>query len=244
MDRPDPAPAEGVTPGRFAHGLIVSCQAEPSDPFDSPPSIALFARAAELGGAAGIRACGAANVRAIRSVVSLPVIGLTKSAYPDGFVLITADFGDVEELAAAGAALVAVDATLRRRPNGLTGPEFVAQIKNRYGLPVMADVSTLDEGVAAVSAGADLVATTLAGFTPQTRGATAAGPAFSLLEALVARLPVPVILEGSVWTPEQARRGLELGAYAVVVGTAITRPRVITRAFVSQMAEVARARPE
>ena len=207
MDLPDVAPDQGVTRWRFAHGLIVSCQAEPGDPFDTPLSISLFARAAELGGAAGIRACGAANIRAIRRLVSLPVIGLTKSAYPDGFVLITADFADVEGLAAAGAALVAVDATLRRRPSGLTGPEFVAQVRNRFGIPVVADVSTVEEGVAASAAGADLVATTLAGFTPQTKGATAAAPAFSLLEALVARLPVPVILEGSVWTPDQARRG-------------------------------------
>lgn len=218
-------------------GLIVSCQGEGDDPFNQPEYLASFASAASKGGALGIRACGTANIRAIRQRVSLPIIGITKDAYGDGSVLITADWPDVVRVLEAGADIVAVDGTGRIRPNGLKGHDFVRYLKSRQDVPIMADVSTLEEGLDCVSAGSDLIATTLAGYTPytETSGQT---PDWQLLLALVTRIKTPVVLEGRVWTPQEARHGLEIGAFAVVVGTAITRPTKIAHRFVREMSRV------
>jgi N-acylglucosamine-6-phosphate 2-epimerase len=217
------------------HGLIVSCHAEDGDPFDAPDLIARFALAAAMGGAAAIRAREPDNVRAIRKAIALPIIGLTKGTYPGGRVLITPDLTDVEALIDAGADLIAVDGTARRRPNGLTGDEFVAAIATRWPTPIVADVSTREEGAAAFRAGAAAVATTLSGYTDATERAGVSAPDWRLLRALVQSSLGPVILEGRVSTPAQAKRGVDLGAYAVVVGTAISRPRVITQSFVEAM---------
>lgn len=216
-------------------GLIVSCQAEPGDPFNRPEYLALFARAAEMGGAVGIRARETENVRAIRQSVALPIIGLTKGKYEDGSVLITPSIREVEALLEAGADVVAVDATHRPRPGaGPTGTEFVADLRSRFpDVPLMADVSTLAEAVDAERAGANVVGTTLAGYTPGS--APAVGPDWRLLREVVAACAGPVILEGRVSTPAHARRGLRLGAFAVVVGTAITRPRVMVETYVQAM---------
>jgi N-acylglucosamine-6-phosphate 2-epimerase len=221
--------------GALRRGLIVSCQAEEGDPFNQPDLIARFAIAAALGGAVAIRARDPENIRAIRKVVSLPIIGLTKGSYADGRVLITPDFADVEALINAAADIVAIDGTARRRPNGLTGEEFIARIANKNSIPIMADVSTRQEGTAAFRAGAAAVGTTLAGYTRETEGAAGQSPDWRLLKALVRANAGPVILEGRVWTPAQVKRALDFGAYAVVVGTAITRPRIITHRFVEVM---------
>lgn len=216
------------------HGLIVSCQAEGDDPFNRPAYVALFARAAEMGGACAIRACGADNVAAIKLAVGLPVIGITKGEYLDGSVLITPDFADVAAVLDAGADIVALDATARRRPNGLSGSDFFTEVRARWEAPLMADIASLAEGEAAAAAGATLVATTLAGYAGP-GPCCAEEPDWTLLEALVARVDAPVIVEGRVWTPDQAARALDSGAFAVVGGTAITRPRVITRRFVDAL---------
>lgn len=217
------------------NGLIVSCQAENDDPFNRPEYLALFARAAEMGGAAAIRAQGANNIQAICRNVSLPVIGLTKAQYSNGDVLITPDIKAVEDIIEAGSAIIAVDATDRLRPNGMTGPRFILEVKRLLSLPVVADISTLEEGLAALEAGADAVATTLSGYTPETRKSSGAEPDWGLLTALLSATSAPVIMEGRIWTPAQAQRAVRLGAFAVVVGTAITRPRVLTRAFVNAL---------
>lgn len=216
-------------------GLIVSCQAEEGDPFNTPELTARFALAAAMGGAAAIRARAPENVRAIRKVISLPIIGLTKGAYPDGRVLITPDLIDVEALIDAGADLIAADGTARHRPSGLIGAEFIAAIRKRWMIPIVADVSTREEGAAAFRAGAAAVATTLSGYTSATEPPGARAPDWRLLRTLVRARLGPVILEGRVWTPAHAKRGLDLGAYAVVVGTAISRPRIITHGFVEAM---------
>lgn len=214
-------------------GLIVSCQAEEGSPFFAPELMARFARAAELGGAVGIRAKWP-DIPAIREACGLPIIGIDK-VYLEGFdVYITPRFEDAQRIADAGAAIIALDCTPRPRPGGVTMEELVGRIRTEIGLPVMADISTLSEALAAEAAGADIVATTLSGYTAySSRGE---GPDWGLLEAVVRAVKVPVIAEGGIWTPAEARCALDLGAWAVVVGTAITRPTEITKRFVISLA--------
>ena len=219
-------------PADLRRGLIVSCQAEGDSPFNAPTFIVAFAKAAERGGAVAVRLCGIDNVRAVRPVIRVPIIGITKGSYPDGSVLITPTLDDVSALLDAGADIVALDATARRRADGRSGAETVGEARARVAVPIVADVSTHEEGVAAARAGATFVATTLSGYTPGTAGVASDVPDFDLLAALARALPDAVIAEGRVWTPEQARQALSLGAYAVVVGTAITRPMDIVRRFV------------
>ena len=216
-------------------GLIVSCQAEGEDPFNTPGNLALFARAAWMGGAVGIRTREPANITAIGQAVDLPIIGITKSVFPDGSVLITPDTGSIDAIIEAGAHIIALDVTRRTRATGQTGPEFLREVRERTSLPLMADVATIDEGVAAFEAGADIVAPTLAGYTDYTEKKSDGAPDWFLLETLVSEIDGPVIMEGGIWTPLQARKALGLGAFAVVVGTAITRPRVITQEFCKAM---------
>lgn len=220
---------------KFRGGVIVSCQSDGNDPFGRPEHLALFAQAAQMGGAMGIRAQGIDTIAAIHAAVELPVIGITRGVYDDEWVLITPDFSDVGAIIRAGADVVALDATLRRRPNGMDGVAFFREVKARYDVALMADCAVFEEGIAAAEAGADVIATTLSGYTAETEGHATTEPDFELLKSLVHAVSVPVIAEGRIWTPEQARRALDCGAYAVVVGTAITRPRVITEKFVEAL---------
>ena len=196
--------------------------------------MAAMARCAEIGGAAGIRANGPSNIKAIKEAVSLLVIGIYKIICAGSEPYITPTFEAAKEVAKAGADIIAVDATLRPHANGLSAHELIAQIKT-LGLPVMADISTCEEGVAAEEAGADIVATTLSGYTPYSRQLE--GPDFELISELVKAVRILVIAEGRIWTPEQARKALGLGAHAVVVGTAITRPEIITKRFSEALTE-------
>ena len=217
-------------------GLIVSCQAEPGSPFDGVAFIQAFAQAAVLGGAGAVRLCGVTHVQAVRSQVTVPIIGLTKHRYPDGSVLITESMQDALNLINAGADVIAVDATTRQRPWGMSGTEFVRQLKQELGaVPILADVDTLDAGVQAAAAGADYIATTLSGYTPATANRDPSAPDFVLIQQLTQAVAVPVIAEGRIRTPHQARQALDAGAYAVVVGSAITRPVDITRWFVQAL---------
>lgn len=222
----------------LAGGLIVSCQALPGEPLHGPHHMAAMARAAEEGGACGIRANGPDDIAAIRTVTRLPIIGIWKVETPGYPVFITPGWAEAKAVAGAGADIIALDATQRPRASGEKVADLIQRIHKDLGLPVMADVSTVQEAKEAEAAGADLIATTLAGYTEETKHQQ--GPAFDLLEKLVQSLRVPVVMEGRIWTPEEAARALELGAYAVVVGTAITRPQVITRRFVEAMATSAR----
>jgi len=209
--------------------LIVSCQAQPDSPFHGPAGMTLMARAAERGGAGGIRANGPQDVRAIRAAVDLPVIGIWKTGAPDG-VYITPRFADAAAVVEAGAAIVAVDATDRPRPDGGTAAELIARIRAELDALVMADVDTFEAGRAAADAGADLVASTLSGYTPATASG-ADGPDFALVERLAAHVAVPVIAEGRLRSGADLRRAFDAGAYAAVIGTAITNPTAITRAL-------------
>lgn len=215
-------------------GLIVSCQALADEPLHGSAHMAVMAVAAQRGGAAGIRANSPEDIAAIRRVCDLTLIGIEKRDYPGSPVYITPTIREVDRVVEAGAQIVALDATDNPRPGGLLFPEFLAAVRKRHGrIPVMADVSTLEEGIAAVAAGADMVSTTLAGYTPAT--AHLRGPAFGLLKDLVAQVPAPVFAEGRIWTPEECCRAFALGAFAVVVGSAITRPQEITRRFVDAL---------
>lgn len=222
-------------------GVVVSCQAPEGSPLRQPSIMAAMAQAAALAGAVGIRANGPADVAAIRAAVDLPLIGLDKRPDIDPQVYITPSIDSVAALVEAGADLVAIDATLRPR-NGNGAPSaagLLSQIREAFpGLPVMADVSNLAEGVAAAAAGADIVATTLSGYTG---GAVAAeGPDIDLVAALVAAQHRPVVAEGRFASPEQVVAALRAGAHAVVVGTAITDTLALARRFVGAV-DAARA---
>src|SRR5690606_31851541 len=215
------------------HRLIVSVQADAGDPLDDPHILAAMARAVVQGGAGAVRAGGPASIRAIRQAVDVPIIGLYKVDYPDSPVYITPTIKEARQVVAAGCDLLAVDATQQPRPGGESLDSYFRALKTEFSLPVVADVSTLDEGIRAADLGADMVATTLAGYTPYSRQLD--GPDFQLAAALVARLNVPVMVEGRMRTPAEARHALELGAFAVVVGSMITRPGAITAYFLSGM---------
>ena len=213
---------------------MVSCQARPDNPLHGPGHMAAMARAAEQGGAAGLRANGVDDITAIRAATGLPVIGIAKR-FDEGFpVYITPDLASALAIAAAGARAIAVDATARPR-RGEPIERLLPLIRSRTGLPVMADIATLDEGERAAALGADAVATTLSGYTDETAHLRERGPDLDLVSALAQRLDIPVIAEGRFETPDQVREALDRGAHAVVVGTAITNPREITRRFVQAL---------
>ena len=192
--------------------------------------MAAMARAAAEGGAVGIRANGPTDIQAIRRVVSLPIIGILKVDIPGFAVRITPRLSDAIAVAQAGAHIIALDATDRPHPEVGNASTLIQAVKRQTGCPVMADVSTFEEGLAAARAGADLIGTTLSGYTPYSLQQVE--PDIELVGRLSAALTLPVIAEGRIAAPQQARRFLEVGAYAVVVGTAIPRPQWITSQFV------------
>lgn len=208
-------------------GLVVSVQAPPGSPLANPETMSAIARAAEIGGAAGIRAEGPADIRAIKDAVSVPVIGLVKQDVPGSRVRITPSLADAHAVAEAGADVVAVDATLRARPGGMTTHDFVAALAADLECPLLADVDSLEAGVAARAAGADAVATTLSGYTGD--GSAPEEPDLELVERLAGELDCPVLAEGRYSTPGDVAAAFDAGAFAVVVGAAITDPTALTR---------------
>lgn len=212
----------------LSNTLVVSCQAEPGLPLDAPTHIEALARSAVLGGASGLRIQGVANIRAVRAATDLPLIGLLKVDRAGTDVYITPTVADVEAVMEAGADIVAFDATDRVRPDTVA---TLCETVRRAGRLSMADVSTAAEGVAAMRVGADIVSTTMSGYTPHSRKLP--GPDFELMREL-ADASVPFAAEGRIWTGKEARRAFELGAHFVVVGSAITRPDMITRRFIDE----------
>lgn len=208
--------------------LIVSCQAYPGEPMRDPRTTGQVAASAVIGGAAAVRVQGLADVQHTRSAVEVPVIGLWKDGH-DG-VFITPSLQHALAVAHAGAHVVAIDGTRRVRPDGLTLAQTVAGIHAESHALVMADCGSFEDAAAAVEAGADLVGTTLSGYTGE-RPKTS-GPDLELLGQIAAAdFGVPLIAEGRLHTPAQARQALDAGAFAVVVGTAITHPATITGWF-------------
>lgn len=202
------------------NGLLVSCQEPEGSPLDRPGFIAALASVAEKCGAVGVRVNGIRNIRATCAKVRIPVVGLEKLGRGEVPVYITPTLASASRVAEAGATIVALDCTSRQRPGNETIGDIIANLKKKSRALIMADISTVEEGIAAADMGADIVATTLYGYTGGRRQYHK--PAFTLLRKLVERVSVPVILEGRVHTPADLRKGFELGAHAVVVGTAIS----------------------
>ncbi|GAA0593510.1 N-acetylmannosamine-6-phosphate 2-epimerase [Virgibacillus siamensis] len=217
---------------KISKKLIVSCQALEDEPLHSSFIMGKMALAAYEGGAAGIRANTVKDIQAIKTEVNLPIIGIVKKDYPGSNVYITPTLHEVDALYQEGVDIIALDATKQERSNGQHFPEFFAELKEKYPDQLfMADISTLEEGERAEEAGVDIVAPTLAGYTPYSKGAVP----LELAGELVRNLNIPVIAEGNFDTPEKAQKALQLGVHAVVVGSAITRPQIITRKFATAL---------
>lgn len=212
-------------------GLIVSCQALETEPLYDSYIMSKMAWAAYLGGAVGIRANTVVDIKAIKEKVDLPVIGIIKQVYDDSDVYITPTMKEVDALVEIGCEIIAVDATDRLRPNGVTFEAFFTEVRAKYPDQLfMADTSCFEEGKKAEELGMDLIGTTMAGYTPYTKGTSL--PDFKLMERYVKELHSPVIAEGGIWVPEQLKQAIDTGVHAAVVGTAITRPMDITKHFI------------
>lgn len=208
--------------------LVVSCQAYPGEPMRHPETMAQVAEAVVAGGARAVRAQGLDDIALVRQRVDVPVIGIWKEGQAG--VFITPTLEHALAVAEAGADVVALDGTLRPRPDGRTLAQTISELKARHDVAVMADCDSVESGVAAADAGADLIGTTLAGYTEAR--STTQGPDLELVRLLVERLPgARIVAEGRVHTPLQAVQALAAGAFAVVVGTAITHPTSLTRWF-------------
>lgn len=210
-------------------GLIVSCQALENEPLHSSYIMSRMAVAAKEGGAIGIRANSSEDIVAIKKEVDLPIIGIIKKNYENSHVYITPTMKEVDELVKTGVDIIALDATINQ------DQDFLKEVLKKYPLQkFMADISTVEEGVIAGQIGFNYVGTTLVGYTEQSKGVNN----FDVLESLIKVCKAKVIAEGNFDTPEKARLALEKGAYAVVVGSAITRPQLITKKFNEEVLKV------
>ena len=218
---------------RLKNKVIVSCQAMPNEPFYNEMCMIAMMKSVVKGGAGGLRVAGARDVRNAKGLFDVPVIGLTKPpvipANWKEIVYITPSIKDTLELIKAGADIVAFDGT-QRPHDDCTIDEIIKYIHINQRL-AMADISTLEEGILAEKAGADMISTTLSGYT-QNSPNESDGPDFKLVEELVKSVKAPVVLEGRIWTPEHVQEAFKLGAHCVVIGSAITRPQLITKRFV------------
>ena len=215
-------------------GLIVSCQALPHEPLYDSYIMSKMAYAAMLGGAVGIRANTIVDILAIRKRVDLPIIGIIKQEYDGSDVYITPTMDEVDALVKIGCDIIATDATNRIRPNGKTFEDFFCEVRAKYPNQLfMADTSCFEEGQLAERLGFDLIGTTMAGYTPYTKGRSL--PDLELIEKYSKELNVPIIAEGGIWSPEDLKNVYKAGAFSAVCGTAITRPMDITKRFVNAL---------
>lgn len=215
--------------------VIVSVQAMPNEPLYREECMLAMMKSVVTGGAGALRVAGVRDVKNAKKNFDVPVIGITKpDVIPKNYkeiVYITPAIKDVISLAEAGADIIAADGTQRKRPGGDKLQDLIKYVHINKKL-AMADISTVDEGLAAENAGADILSTTLAGYTAESADSPSKEPDFALLEQLVNQSKLPVILEGRIWEPGQVTKAFELGAHCVVIGSAITRPQLITKRFV------------
>lgn len=220
---------------RIKGTVVVSVQAMPNEPLYLEQCMIGMMKSVVNGGAGALRLAGARDVKNAKKLFNLPIIGLTKpNIIPKNYkelVYITPNIKDVIELVEAGADVIATDATQRKRPNNEKLQDLIKYIHINKRL-AMADISTLEEGLNAKELGADIISTTLAGYTLESANSPANEPDFKLLKQLVEQTQLPVVLEGRIWEPEQVNKAFELGAHCVVIGSAITRPQLITKRFV------------
>lgn len=213
--------------------LIISCQALPEEPLHSSFIMGRMALAAKEGGAAGIRANTKEDIAEIRKNVDLPIIGIVKRDYPDCKVYITPTMKEIDELMEVKPEIIAIDATKDLRPNGVALDEFYAQIREKYpNQLLMADCSTYEEAKHADELGFDFIGTTLVGYTEQSKDMKIEQNDFELIKKIVKNVKHNVIAEGNINTPEKVKRVMQLGVFSIVVGSAITRPQLITKTFV------------
>lgn len=216
--------------------LIVSCQALPEEPLHSSFIMGRMALAAKEGGAAGIRANTKEDIAEIRKNVDLPIIGIVKRDYPDCKVYITPTMKEIDELMEVKPEIIAIDATKDLRPNGVALDEFYAQIREKYpNQLLMADCSTYEEAKHADELGFDFIGTTLVGYTEQSKDMKIEQNDFELIKKIVKNVKHNVIAEGNINTPEKVKRVMQLGVFSIVVGSAITRPQLITKTFVDAL---------
>ena len=223
---------------RLKNKVVVSVQAMPSEPLYLEKCMVAMMKSVVKGGAGGLRVAGARDVKNAKLLFDVPVIGLTKpDVIPQNWkevVYITPTLKEVISLVEAGADIIAFDGTERPRPNGCKLEEIIKYIKINKRI-AMADISTLDEGLKAAELGVHMISTTLSGYTTHSKEADE-GPDFELLEQLTKRTKIPVVLEGRIWEPWQVDKAFKLGAHCVVIGSAITRPQLITKRFVQRKA--------
>lgn len=218
--------------------LIVSCQALPHEPLHSSFIMGRMALAAKEGGALGIRANTKEDIQEIQTQVDLPVIGIVKWDYEDSTVYITPTMKEIDELMEVKPEIIALDATGALRPGGVTLDDFFHQIKDKYPDQLwMADCSTVEEALHADELGFDFIGTTMVGYTPQSQGDRIEENDFEIMRKIIANVKHRVIAEGNINTPQKAKRVIELGAFSVVVGSIITRPQLITKAFAQALEE-------
>jgi N-acylglucosamine-6-phosphate 2-epimerase len=214
-------------------GLIVSCQAPVDSPLHDPDIIAAMAHAAVNNGAVAVRIDTPSHIQAVRKKVNVPIIGLWKQVITGSDVYITPQFHHAVAVAQAGADIIAIDATTRNRPGDEKLVDIITRIHQELGKPVMADVDTYEAAQLAVDAGADIVGTTLFGYTGETRSFKP--PAWELLTQIVEKLDTFVICEGGISSPADAKTALDVGADAVVVGTAITGIDLQVKAYIAEI---------
>jgi len=219
-------------PASLKNKLIVSCQAFPGDPLDHVETLRRIAISVLRGGAGGLRANGADSISVFRSETSLPIIGILKRFENDG-PNITPDFASAQSVSHAGADIIGMDCSAQRPSSSEPWSQLLSRIREELHRPVLADIATFDEARAAEQAGADAVATTMFGYTPETAGERSIN--WRLVEQLAKSLSIPVIVEGHVRQPDEVRRAFDSGVFAVVVGAAITQPEAITARFVASI---------
>ncbi len=218
------------------NGLVVSCQALPHEPMYSENGgiMPKFALAAKLAGAVGIRANGVRDIKEIKEAVDLPIIGIIKKDYPNAKAYITPTMKEVDELVELGVEIIATEFTTQTRPNNQSAYDFVKEIKAKYpNQLIMADCATIDDALKAAKAGADFIGTTMCGYTDDS--VKIDGPNFDLIKEIASKCDVPIIAEGKIYTPQDAKKSIDVGSFCVVVGGAITRPLEIASRFVKEL---------